>query len=302
MKSVRFVATALLASLPFALAAGLRASGDASTQPASTTAPRLVAVKAAQPPALDGRADDAVWRNAPVVTMTANGVMPKTRGTSTPVTLRAAYTDTHLYLIASWNDATKDDQGHRTWKWDAEKKAYVEDTDREDMFAVGFEHTGPFVADMLAGVDATWDLWHWKAFRTNPQGFAMDKLHRYASTQPTGSANKHATKDARDTWIARPQDAGDTVEVQHPAPTEFKGDRVPRYTPGKPSGSTADVNAKGSWADGKWTVEFARRLNTGQSDDTVFDVARAYRLALSVHDRTGEMDKATEAIVLEFRK
>ncbi len=287
---------------PLAVAASVLAAIGLAAQSASTRAPQLVAVRATQPPTLDGRADDRVWRNAPAVPVTANGVMPKTRGTSTPLTLRAVYTETDIYLIAVWNDSSKDDQGHRTWKWDAEKKAYGEDVDREDMFAVGFEHTGEFVADMLAGVEATWDLWHWKAFRTNPQGYAMDKTHRDTNVQPAGSANKHTTKDGRDTWIARPQDAGDTVEVQQSAPTAFKGERVPRYSAGRPTLSAADVKAKGSWADGKWTVEFSRRLNTGQPDDTLFDVARTYRMAVSVHDRTGEMDKASEALVLNFRK
>lgn len=109
-------------------------------------------------------------------------------------------------------------------------------------------------------------------------------------------------KDGRETWIARPQDAGDTVEIQHAAPTEFKGERVPRYSAGRPTASAADVNAKGAWADGKWPLEFARRLDTAQSDDTAFNLARTYRMAVSVHDQTGEMDKASEAIVLSFRK
>ena len=42
--------------------------------------------------------------------------------------------------------------------------------DREDMFSPAFEHTGTFVPNMLAPVEAVWDVWHWKAFRTNPQG------------------------------------------------------------------------------------------------------------------------------------
>jgi hypothetical protein len=262
--------------------------------------PQLVAVKAAKPPALDGRGDDAVWREAKPVTVVAKGVMPKTLGTTARVSLRAAYTDTHLYLLAVWDDATQDDKSHRSWKWDADKKAYGEDTDREDMFGVAFEHTGEFTADMLAPVEGVWDVWHWKAFRTNPQGYAMDKTHRYSRSQPAGRANKHAAKDGTDIWIARPEDAGDTVEKSQPAPAELKGERVARYLPGTPSGSAADVQAKGAWAKGQWTVEFARRLETGQPDDTAFSPSRTYRMAVSVHDRSGEMDKASEAVVLSF--
>jgi hypothetical protein len=287
------VSGVLLSGVSLALLSALALAADP---------PRLVAVKAKQAPSLDGRADDAAWRGAKAVTVTAKGVMPKTQGTSAQVSLRAAYTDTHLYLLAVWDDATQDDKSHRTWKWDAEKKAYVEDTDREDMFGVGFEHTGEFTGDMLSPVEAVWDIWHWKAVRTNPQGFAMDKTHRYSKTQPQGRANKHTAKDGTEIWIARPEDAGDTVEKSQAAPTELKGERVPRYLPGTPSGSAADVQAKGAWASGKWTLELARKLVTGQADDTVFDAAKTYRIGVSVHDRTGEMDKASEVVVLSFAK
>lgn len=276
------------------------AGGCVAGPPPASSTPALVAIRTTEAPSLDGRADDPAWRDAPAVTVTARGVMPQTGGTATDVTLRAAYSDTHLYLLAVWTDATRDDLGHRTWVWEPGKQVYVEGPDREDMFAVAFEHTGEFVPDMLAGVEAVWDVWHWKAFRTNPQGHAMDKTHRYTNTQPTGSANRHTGNDGRDTWIARPQDAGDSIEVQHPAPTAFAGDRVPRYTAGRPTDSAADVRAKGDWADGRWTLEFARRLTTGHADDTAFDPTRTYRMAVSTHDRSGDMDKASHVVLLRF--
>lgn len=289
-------------AIRLALAVALTAPVGLAARSSALKPPELVAVKIRQAPTLDGRGDEPAWRNAKPLTVTARGVMPRTRGTSTQVTLRAAHTETHLYLQATWDDATQDDKGHRTWKWDADKRAYTEDSDREDMFAVAFEHTGEFTADMLAGVEATWDVWHWKAFRTNRQGYAMDKTHRYTNTQPAGRANKHAANDGDETWIARPEDAGETVEKRQPAPTEFKGDRVPQYSGGSPAGSTADVNAKGAWANSKWMLELARRLDTGHGDDTPFNPARTYRMAVSAHDRTGEMDKASEVIILSFGK
>jgi hypothetical protein len=263
---------------------------------------KLAAVKITRPPALDGKVDDAVWQSAKPVEVIAKGVMPKTRGTSSTVTLRAAYTDTHVYLLVQWTDATKSDAGHKTWVWDAAKNAYAEDTDREDALSVAFEHTGPFTADMLSGEEATWDVWHWKAFRTNPQGYAMDRSHHYFKSQPTVKANKHSAKDGSDEWIARPEDVGDTVEKKQAAPTESKGARVPQYLHGIPTGSAADVQAKGAWADGKWTLEFARKLNTGHADDTTFDSSRSYKLAVGVHNDTGDMDKASGVIELSFGK
>lgn len=263
---------------------------------------RLLAVKVAQPPKLDGQADDPAWRAAKPVEVVAEGVMPKTRGTSSTVTLRAAYTDTQIHLLVQWTDASKRDAGHKSWVWDASKKVYVEDSDREDALAVAFEHTGPFTADMLSGDEAVWDLWHWKAFRTNPQGYAMDRTHHYFKSQPTVKANKHAARNGRDTWIARPEDAGETVEKKQAAPAAYQGERLPQYLHDVPTGSAADVQAKGAWADGKWTLEFTRKLNTGSPDDTAFDPSRTYKMAVAVLDDTGDMDKASGIIELLFGK
>lgn len=260
----------------------------------------LVALKITQPPALDGRADDTAWKNVKPVELIAKGVMPKTRDTSSAVTIRAAYTDTHLYMLVEWTDATKSDAGHKTFAWDAAKNAYVENKDREDMLSLGFEHTGPFTGNMLSPDEAVWDIWHWKAFRTNPQGLAMDRTHRYFKQPPPIKANKHFAKDGSDLWIARPEDDGETVEKKQAAPTSQQGNLVPQYLPGKPTGSAADVQAKGAWADCKWTLEFARKLNTGNPDDTAFDAARAYKMSVSVHNDTGDMDKATPVLDLSF--
>jgi len=263
---------------------------------------KLVAAKVSMPPSLDGKANDAAWQSAKPVEVVAKGVTPKSRGTSSTANLRAAYTDTHVYLLVQWTDSTKQDTGHKSWLWDADKKAYAEDADREDALSVAFEHTGPFTADMLSAVEATWDVWHWKAFRTNPQGYAMDRSHQYFKSQPTVKANKHTAKDGTEIWIARPEDAGDTVEKKQAAPAENKGARVPQYLPGTPTGSAADVQAKGAWADGKWTLEFARKLNTGNPDDTKFDISRTYKMAVGVHNDTGDMDKAGPIIELSFSK
>lgn len=264
--------------------------------------PKVVAVKVPAAPNVDGKADEPAWMSAGPVEVVAKGVMPNTRGTSSNVTVRAAYSDTHVYLLVEWTDATKREAGHKSWAWDAAKNAYVEGTDREDALSVAFEHTGPFTANMLSGDEAVWDVWHWKAFRTNPQGFAMDRSHHYFKSQPAVKANKHTAKGGRDVWITRPEDTGDTVEKKQSAPPENKGTRLPQYLHGTPTGSAADVRAKGAWADGKWTLEFARKLDTGNPDDTRFDTARTYKFAVGVHHDTGDMDKATGVIELSFGK
>ena len=274
--------------------------GGLATLCAAQALPRLVAVKVSQLPILDGAGDDPAWREARPVDVVVKGVMPKTKGTATRAQLRAVYTDQDLYLLVTWEDATRDDKAHKPWVWNQSKGAYEEGAEREDMLGVAFEHTGPFTGDMLAGVDAVWDVWHWKATRTNPQGYAMDRTHRFSSSQPGYKANKHKANDGADTWIARPEDRGNTVEIKQPAPKEYQGERVPQYLPGTPTDSAADVRAKGAWSNGRWTVELQRRLLTGHDDDSQFEPGRRYKMAISTHDHSGDMDKASEVVELSF--
>ncbi len=260
---------------------------------------QLVATKIASSPNLDGVADDAAWRTAQPLKLDVRRVMPPNKGVKTEASIRAAYTSTHVYFLLSWKDPTAD-VSHKTWTWNAATGAYEEGKDREDMAALAFELNGPFTADMLSPVEATWDVWHWKAFRTNPQGHAMDKTHRYFRQQPDTKANKHKANDGTDIWIARPEDSGNSVEKKQDASAKNEGERVPQYLPGTPSGSAADIRAKGKWADGWWTLEFARKLDTGAPDDTAFSPDRCYRMAVATFDRTGDMDKASELIILRF--
>lgn len=260
---------------------------------------QLVATKIASSPNLDGVADDAAWRGAQPLKLDVRRVMPPNKGVKTEASIRAAYTSTHIYFLLSWKDPAAD-VSHKTWTWNAAAGAYEEGKDREDMAALAFELNGPFTADMLSPVEATWDVWHWKAFRTNPQGYAMDKTHRYFRQQTDTKANKHKANDGSEIWIARPEDSGNSVEKKQGAPAKNEGERVPKYLPGTPSGSAADVGAKGKWADGWWTVEFARKLDTHETDDTTFAPERCYRMGVATFDRTGDMDKASELIVLRF--
>ncbi len=261
---------------------------------------RVACVRASMSPTIDGKDDDDAWKGAKTLAITVKRPLPPNPGASTEATIRCVRTDTHIYFVVRWKDGTKDDTDHKPWVWNAEKGAYAEGPEREDMFSIAFEHTGEFDADMLSGKPGTWDVWQWKAFRTNPQGYAMDRSHRYTADKPEGKANSHDAKNGKKIWIARPEDAGDTVEKKQPAPKEKSGDRVPQYLPGTPSGSAADVRAKGAWSDGWWTLEFERKLDTGNKDDTAFDAKREYKFAIGTHDRTGEMDKSSGVIILSF--
>jgi hypothetical protein len=262
----------------------------------------LVAMFTEKAPLVDGSDDDEAWKSVPVLEVRVRRPLPPRLGEAGEVQLRSLYTASSVYFLVRWRDETRDDVAHKPWAWNSSRNAYEEGPEREDALALAFEHTGPFDADMLSGVEATWDVWHWKAVRTNPQGLAMDRTHRYTRQKPAGRAAEHQSKaDEATVWIARPEDAGDTVERKQPPPKERGEDRVPQYLPATPTGSAADVRAKGVWKDGWWTLELERKLDTGHADDTRFDPGQHYRFAVATQDRTGDMDKASTVIELSFR-
>jgi hypothetical protein len=68
---------------------------------------------------------------------------------------------------------------------------------------------------------------------------------------------------------------------------DYRGDMIPQFVPKKPSGSRADIRAKGLWNRGEWCIEFARSLNTGHLDDVQFDIGRTYFFGVSRFEVAG---------------
>jgi hypothetical protein len=261
--------------------------------------PPLTSTRVDAAPTLDGSIDEPAWARATSIDVVTRRVMSPGPGSGVTVSLRSVYTESDIYFAVSWADDTES-VTHKSWTWNAAESRFAEGADREDMFALAFELEGPFTGDMLSAVDAVWDVWHWKAARTNPHGYATDKTHRYSQTRPSGKANSHPARDGSTIWIARPEDAGDSVERKRPAPAAFEGERVAQYLPGSPNRSAADVRAKGVWRNGRWTVEFKRSLSTGHPDDAAFAPGRAIKMAVATFDRTGEMDRASGVVELSL--
>ena len=257
---------------------------------------RLLSFAVADAPEIDGRGDDGAWNYARAASVTVREVSGEQKGKSAQVLIKSVHTSTHIYFLVSWLDQSED-ATHKTWVWDQAKGSYEAGDDREDVVALAFQLSGEFDVDMLADVEATWDVWHWKAARTGPAGYAMDKTHRYSRAEPADKAKSFEVRGEYTIWIARPEDAGLSPQKRQPAPVKYTKDRVPQYIPGTPSGSAADIRAKGHWQDGRWTVEFARRLDTGHEDDTAFDTSRSYNMGLSVFDREEHKDHSTSDII-----
>jgi len=251
------------------------------------TRPTLHAALAARAPVVDGRADDPVWAWAPVLEVDLTG---PTGPTSCQV--QGVLHEGRVTLLVRWADPDESRE-HKPWVRGAE--GWAAGPEREDVLAVAFPVEGEFTADMLSPVDAVWDVWQWKAARTDPAGFAMDKSHVNSLSDPGGERHQHILPDGRRLYIARPEDEGRSATLELPRPEV--GDRAPRYRAQEPDGSAADVRARGHWADGHWTVELSRALSTGHADDAELAGVRSTPFALAVLDRAEDEDHASSEVL-----
>jgi hypothetical protein len=181
-------------------------TGGVACSPTTSTS-RLVSMGVADPPVLDGLADDVAWRCASVlrITLDTSSVYtpegapapPAYPGlTKTEVTLRSVYTTTDVYFIASWADPTRslarlpwEKQPDGTWKQLSNLDSSGHDnTYYEDKLAMQWNiKSSTFAAvGCLASCHASvsnampaqkynkpgelTDLWHWKSVRTEPNG------------------------------------------------------------------------------------------------------------------------------------
>ena len=165
-------------------------------------------------PTLDG--DFADWGCLPAVQVTANANLvytpegaaeePSYPGyTSTTVTMYSMYTDTDVYFLVQWDDATHDiarfpweKQADGGWAQLSNKdNSGHESTFYEDKVAIqwaidsaAFESAGCMASCHISGDNANpgkkynknnqvTDMWHWKSVRTNPNSQLDDKLVSY---------------------------------------------------------------------------------------------------------------------------
>lgn len=262
--------------------------------------PTVVAEVMSAAPTLDGKADE--WKAIAPVTVKvtpANDGDEKAFQGAVDVELRAATNGDMIYILAQWPDKTQDIT-HKTLTWNKEKDAYEEGKDREDRLALDFAISGDFTACMLSGKTFVADVWHWKSVRSQSVGRAEDQSHIF-SADKIEKAKEHPTRDGKKIWVARPADAG-TPLVTSQKPIDNIGDVIPQYLPAKEvSGSIADIKAAAVWADGKWTVEMSRKLDTGNKDDVAFAHGKTYAAGAAVFDHTGDDHHSIGAWNLEVK-
>ena len=238
----------------------------------------LVAVKVASAPTIDGVGDDSVWSRAKA--FVTHDPLAKV-----DLTVKAVYTADSIYVLATFPDSTEN-RMHKTQVWVPDQDRYRIGVDREDTFVIKW-NMEPAPVDLRVDADAPYkaDIWFWKAHRTDPSGHADDKMHVYSALQTPGSKTVISKRGVR-FYLTRPGDAGKAAYETLVHPTHI-GDKAPLYRHVNPQGSRADVHAKGVWRNGMWTVEFARKLVTGNADDIQFDAGRTYQFGVSRFEVAG---------------
>ncbi|MFZ3047632.1 MAG: ethylbenzene dehydrogenase-related protein [Desulfatirhabdiaceae bacterium] len=264
----------------------------------------IVAVKAAKAPA---SLSDPVWQKAKSAEVPFIG-KEKFASKKASVTTSAIYTETEVFFLFKWNDATHSiTKG--AWQFDGEKWAHQKGD--EDRISLLFEINrinnfatkgcaitchGPSGAPAkelkFATASATekGDLWHWKAARSDPYKSADDswltvageKTGRKDDAGGGGETRNETADKTKPKWMQDPAKkpavpgillAEDGVEITDYS--IFKPNDVITYRlPKKPSGSRGDIKAESQYRDGGWTVMLSRKLETGNDDDVAFNVRK----------------------------
>jgi hypothetical protein len=282
--------------------------------------------------------DDPIWAETNAMIVPFEG-KEKFADKKASVTTRAAYTDDHIYFLFKWKDPTLS-VTKGAWQYDGQK--WDHQGGNEDRISLLFEinrinkfatkgcavvcHIPEGETNAKNGKFGTksaaekGDLWHWKAARSDPAGYADDTYVTQISADAGGRKSdagkggdtKNMTEDkSKPRFTAAPGKmagkngvllAAHTVEITDY--DAFKtGDTLTYRMPNTHAGSRADIKADSRYADGGWTVMLARRLDTGNDDDVAFNPRKKYNFAMALFDDSGDENSYdSEVLTLQFER
>ena len=323
-----------------AVLAGTSLAAQAQEKPKSFKAVDVVAVKAASAPKLDGMADDAVWKSAPVVKFSAvKGANFKDGKGETQGTVQAVYVGDMLYMLVTYDDPTLSvrrspfqKQADGSWKKlaDPNDKGGDNNVYYEDKMAViwnidnsifGFNerfscqaacHAGepgkPYGNKYTTEEGEIGDIWHLKYVRGGFLGQIDDQYVDHTRHDPAKSPDAGRKSDPKtgggyeDIKLvngkpefmnkdAKPANKGGTYWLKPEDKVAFDdskfkaGDEVASILVAPFTGDRGDIATNARWANGKWTVEIARKLVTGSKFDVNFnDLTKAYGFGIAFFD------------------
>jgi len=242
--------------------------------------------KTSQEPLVDGLETEDVWKNiAAVITFDPIAQLE--------IKIKSAYSGTKIFFLVSFPDENES-RTHREWIWNNDDKIYIEGPDREDVFVFKWK-LDEKTQDLSVFSDETYeaDIWYWKACRTDPQGFADDKIQRLFN-YPAKNTFEVTSKSDKKMYIQRQGDPGRS-SYKTQILIDYEGDMVQRYILRQPEFSRADVKAKGVWKDGRWTIEFARALVTGNGEDVNFQTLdKSFGFGVSRYEISGRPPETSD--------
>jgi hypothetical protein len=252
----------------------------------AVAAQTIPVVKVATPPVIDGAIHDAAWQQVKPIAI-------RDTVANVDILLRAVYSGDTVYFAVVYADQAQN-SFHKPWIWDDNLKTYVEGAHREDTFVFKWNLENKEV-DLSTFADNSYrsDVWYWKANRSNPAGYADDKIDILSDT-PAKKSTEVISFTGKKRYLLRLGDQGSEAMKELPKPSALIKTLVDRYPAQKPSGSRADVRAKGVWNSGFWIIEFARKLQTDQEDDIQFSTKGGpYLFGVSIFSLYGnKIDKA----------
>ncbi|MBU1083475.1 MAG: ethylbenzene dehydrogenase-related protein [Candidatus Omnitrophota bacterium] len=236
-------------------------------------------VKVSEEPVIDGSASDSVWASAEKV-ITHDNVA------GIDMEIRTVHTDDRIFFLVVFPDKDES-RTHKSWVWDRDIEEYVMGNDREDVFTFKWNIVPEESKDLRIDSDDDYrtDIWFWKACRTDPEGFADDKF-AVLSDSKVENSTPVLSRNGKEKFYFRDGDKGKAAYSSKMA-VDHIGDTLPRFETGTPSGSRADIKAKGKWEDGKWVVEFSRAMDTGNDDDVRFFIGKKYQFGVSRYEMAG---------------
>ncbi len=238
----------------------------------------VISTKVDNPPIVDGNWRDPAWtRTTELVT--------HDKIANLDIAVKSVYTHDTVFFMVRFSDPDES-RLHKPWVWNPADEMYDQGYEREDCFVIkwALEEAN---TDLSVHADSpyTADVWFWKAHRTDPTGYADDKIQRY-STAILPKSKKLQSKNGTPMYLQRKGDHGDSA-YRSKLVVEHAGDKIPQFEYRKPSGSRADIKAKGRWDNSAWCVEFSRPLLTGHSDDIQFDTSKSYFFGVSRYEIAG---------------
>jgi len=186
-------------------------------------------------PKIDGSSNDPEWAKIPDYTLTIQG-----EGETVKVILKTYRTDDTFFMLIQYPEDLIV-RKHKLWHWDKKKKIYISGTQIENTLTLLFFKDRTHINSA--------DAWIWRAARTDIAGYADDMVL---------FGNSYQMDKGLSCWFSK-------------FFGEFAGSKIPRFYQRTPKGSAGDVKAKAGFKNNIITVEFARKLNTGHSDDFILN-------------------------------